>query len=346
MKKALLLGLSLAATSIASAQEEAKKEEVKKEEVIVVASTKEPKRIYDLMYLPVQGTFFGSTGFGGKSSTTNYQYLLRDFLKVESRESTLEQSLGYSFTSTTMAGLSVAYQYDSEIKNAYGPGSTLNGTHTKSVKMKGLKDPYIFMRHRFSEAENDSGRDIDLYLSLSPKTGDSKIATTTLEGNAKRGASELNLAIDIGQKRADSAWTARFAFQGVTEATVVDAGDPADKTIAEAYGLLLGEFKYQFIFNPKFALNLGAGLGVLGERKQNNTDQEFKNVYDSTGLVTLALDLVFTPAENFSFIFAMKGMGIMEHDLKQTDLSDGSVTTLTVEQDSKGEAFLGMAYQF
>lgn len=340
VKKALLLGLGLAIVANVNAQEEVKKEE------IPAVSTQAPRNIYDLMYLPVQGTFFGSTSLVGRSATVNFQYQDRNFLKIESNESVIEQAVGYSFTSTTLAGLNVAYQHDSENENIHGPASTQNGSRSHAAKDKGMKDPAVFMRHRFSEVENDSGRDIDFILSFSPKTGKSVVATTSQEGNAKRGASELLLGLDIGKKTADDAWNVKFSYQMTTKATVSEAGNSANETINDAYGILLGEFKYQFVFSPKFALNLGAGLGVIGKRDQKNIGEEFKNEYDSSGVFTIAADLIFNPTKDISVRFGLKGTGIGEYDLKQTDLSDGSITKLTIEEDSRGEVSLGVGYQF
>lgn len=327
------------------AQEAQENQNTQQKEVQSVVST--PSRnIYDLMYLPARGTFFGSTTYKATSNTTNYQYLGRDFIKVESDTTSVEQEFGYTFTSSTLVGFGIGYQFDSEAKSKYGPGSNINGTQNNSAKEKGMEDPSVFLRHRFSESEADSGNDVDLVLKVSPKTGKSKGSTLTAEGNAKRGASEITLGVDLGKKTANNAWNARLSYAMTTKATTESAANSNNRTTADAYGILAAEFMYQWVINPKFAINLGAGLGVIGKQEQENLFGDFKNHYDSAGLFIFNADFMFNPTPDISLQFGIRGVGIGEHDLVQTDISDGSHTPLTVEQNATGEATFSAHYQF
>ena len=339
MKKALVLSMGLVILGSANAQEEVKPVEVTQAPVV-------ERNIYDLMYLPAQGTFFGSTAISSHHSTTNFQYLATDTEKVETSTVSLQQEFGYSLTSTTFLSLGIGYQLGSETTRKYGPGSILNGEETKTAKEKGMEDPSLFLRHRFSEAQTSSDRDIDFFASFSPKTGNAKSASTQVEGNAKRGSTRIQVGLDIGQKTLSNAWNARFSYVLRTKGTSESARNPNYKTVADPNGFLSGEFTYQIIFNPKFVLNLGAGLGMLGIRESENKVGEFKNKYDSAGFISLLAGVMYNPTPNISLFFNMKGFGVVEHDLVQTDTSDGSKTTYKVEQDSNGEVVLGTAYQF
>ena len=143
---------------------------------------KRVKNLYDLMYQPVQGTFFGST---------------------ESLNKVSKQSMYYQ-------------AIDSLTTFNYGSVSPLNGKSFKS-KEKGFTEPSIFLSKRIKSQEADNFN-IDVAVSFSPKIGNSKSATTNKVGNALRGANEIDFDFGIGKKDAVTSWVAGLSYTRTGEA--------------------------------------------------------------------------------------------------------------------------------
>ena len=147
------------------------------------------RAIYDLMYLPKAGTFFGSTeaGYGWGKSTMHDDS--GDIADLEYSAYLLQQTVGYSVVDNLFISAAMSYQNtDIDVD--------VTGGDTDTYKTTGESDPRFEARFRAIETEYL----VDVLVGAEIATGDSETASADNDGNNKNGGNVANVAVEIGQK--------------------------------------------------------------------------------------------------------------------------------------------------
>ena len=305
---------------------------------------KRVKNLYDLMYQPVQGTFFGSTESLNKVSKQSMYYQAIDYANSKTSISAINQKLGYSYNSEIIIGVGLSYLIDSTTTFDYGSASTLNGKSFKS-KEKGFTEPSIFLSKRIKSQEADNFN-IDVAVSFSPKIGNSKSATTNKVGNALRGANEIDFDFDIGKKDAVTSWVAGLSYTRTGEAKNEKVEISADQTISDVFNVFGANFTYQWIINRDFEINLLGEVLFLGETNTKNQYSSIKNEIEGATMTNFGPTFILNYSANVIFELSLIATGIGDRVLKQTNTITGNVAQLEYNQLTSGSFNLATKYEF
>jgi hypothetical protein len=174
------------------------------------------RKIYDVMYLPKAGTLFGATEAAyvyGQS--TQHDKTAGDIADVTVNGYALQQTIGYSITSSLFLSASMSY----EIAEA---DVDLDAGGSDKVKADGESDPSINARYRVWEDTSV----FDILAGATISTGDSKVSDEDNKGNIKQGGHSFNLGAQYGHKTSDMQYAFTFLGTHYLEATEKVGSDP------------------------------------------------------------------------------------------------------------------------
>lgn len=192
------------------------------------------RSIVDLQLFPEQtkAIFNIDYGSGNSDITTSLADSNGRVTENKIKSSQLTLSAMYGLLDNLAIGAAFKQVLDSSNEVTFGPASLSYGTKYKT-KSKGWSDPTFLLTYRAAE-QNLAPVTVDLMIGYSPKSGDSIEATTTKDGNSKRGGDSTDLGIEIGKKYTNSSFTAGMMalFNGRTTSREVDS---TEKTTGDAY---------------------------------------------------------------------------------------------------------------
>lgn len=311
MKKLLIATMAMAASSISFAQDSA---------------------VYDLMYFPAAGTIFGETGVSYTDSKYAINLIPNEVFNVSHKEASVEQTLGYVFSSKTMVGVNVEYQFDGKTTTVFGPASTSNGTTTKSKSSTGLVEPTVFIKERLKN-QADWNYNLDLQASFSPKLSDAKSATTTAKGNAYRGNSQFELTAEIGKKNEANQWKASAMYMSIGKTKSKSASDSTDIDQTDSNSLFGASYSYQFKLSPMMELNLNAGIAFLGEQTIRNAHDATVDTIDSATVIAAGPELIFNLSSKMVVQLGYTFTSMEDSTFRELDTTTKTTTTL-MKQDA------------
>lgn len=334
MKKFLIATVAIAST-IASAEDAPQP---------VTAQIKtDSSLIYDLMYFPPVGTFFGESSLKYRNSKSELDFNTVEVYKNSSNETSVEQTMSYVFASSTMAGISLDYQIDGKTTTTYGVASTLNGMSAKSKSSTGLGEPSLFLKDRLKN-QNDWSYNLDLGVSFSPKLGDAKTATTTAKGNGYRGASELSITAEIGRKEEAYQWKALVNYANIGKGKSKSGSDSSDINESDSHSVFSLGYVYQFNLRPEIELNLNAAVLFIGEQEIKNTHDATAVSIDSVTGVAVGPELIFNI--NPKMIVNLSYTFVSTEDVTVRELDTTTSTTLTLESKDNISHLLSLSAKY
>lgn len=183
------------------------------------------RKIYDVMYLPKAGTFFGATEAAyiyGKATLN--QEGVGDIADVDVSGYGVKQTLGYSLTSQLFLSASMSYE-------ALESDVDLKSGGSDKIKANGESDPSINARYRLMEDTHI----LDILAGATISTGDSKVGDADKDGNIKQGGHSFDLGLQYGQKHADMQYAFTFLATHFMEATEKDSTSKVDLNAHNAY---------------------------------------------------------------------------------------------------------------
>lgn len=166
------------------------------------------RKIYDVMYLPQAGTIFGATEAAyvyGQS--TIHSDSAGDVADVDLTGYAVQQTLGYSLTSSLFLSASMSYEVSEEDVDLDAGGSD-------KIKSDGESDPTINARFRIFEDTSV----LDLLAGATISTGESKVGDADHDGNIKQGGNSFNLGLQYGRKQEDMQYAFTFLVNHFMEA--------------------------------------------------------------------------------------------------------------------------------
>lgn len=206
------------------------------------------RKIYDIMYLPEAGTFFGSTEAAyALGQSTLHSDTLGDIADVDYNGYAVQQTLGYSITSQLFLSASMSYE-------ASKADYDFDGAGTEKYESDGESDPSIAARFRVLEDSHI----LDILAGATISTGASKTPDADNDGNMKQGGHSFNLGLQFGQKTADMQYAVTFLATHFMEAEEKNGG--SSKVDLNAHN------SYKFgadILNPLFEKAFLRSFGSL-----------------------------------------------------------------------------------
>ena len=141
------------------------------------------RELSDLMYLPKADTTFVSVDYLSTQSTADLEYQSRNFYSDDDTENTMTFNIGGTVSDNYGWLVSIPYTPNSKSKTTYGPAHVDDG-ETSTTESKGLNDIALRFKYRFAE-QTESKSNMDINVSLSPKSGDAESGSTSKDGNEK-----------------------------------------------------------------------------------------------------------------------------------------------------------------
>lgn len=219
------------------------------------------RKIYDLMYLPNQGTIYGFSVLSYEAAN-----LYESSVKSDVNGYKFDQTIGYSVLKNLTLNVAMDYlNYQNHTSGA--------PTQEKS----GLSDLNLNARYRLIEGESDL--DLIAYGQLS--TGDSEIDTDGDLDN-KSGGNTLGLGAQWGQRKETFQWALLGRVDRLMEATIENKNTnvDSDSDAHNRYLLqadILGRMSEQFFFRGALSATIVDGFDI------ENESQASRNDYKITG---------------------------------------------------------------
>lgn len=242
------------------------------------------KSVSDLMYMPDVGTWFVQTTVQNPTSESTVTYQGSNLYSdtTDSFEGSLE--VGKVLEGNMMASIEVPYQIKAEDTTKYGPASTKNG-QSETEKSKGLGDVDLRFKWRIFD-QKKKGSDIDIKISVSPKTGSAESASTTKEGNNFRGGTNYSFGGEVGKKfkSIQISGGADLDFTGKSSTKLLSDNTMTDVTSYKSLSLYA---TVQLQPNEKFFIN--AGVYHIGGSDFSATNDGTTTKYDVDSYIQFGL---------------------------------------------------------
>lgn len=292
MKLCLIMGLTLAST----------------------ISFANSRNLFDVMYLPQVGSFYGSTeGAYAYGKSTLHVDGIGDAAKTTLNGYAVQQTLGYGISSKLFVTGVMSYEVgEVEVDEKGGP--------TSKQKSKGESDPSVNAKYRLIESEYI----LDLLAGAVISTGESKLASSSRDGNIKQGGHSFNLGLQLGQKI--SAYQYAFTF-GVTHFLKAKE-DGNDLNTHNSYDL-----RFDFL-NPLFEKAFLRSFASVGINEGFN-DENGVRLEQSTKL-GLGTEFQYLVSEGLLFRTGLSYLNV------ENAVYDGIET----REDFQLQLLLGANYQF
>lgn len=214
--------------------------------------------VSDIMYLPEAGTISTGISITSLIQDSDITYLGPNYSSTETKTKDLDLSIGYSVNDNFSFGLEVPFTLSSDSTTTYGPASVANG-QSASSKSSGLQDLNLIAKYRILD-QKDSATNLDLTVEFSPKTGDSESASTTTEGNAFRGGSDMEITLEFGKKYKELQFR---AYAGLMLNGETETKDLSDNTISKREAFTSFNLGGEIQFRPTEQLYLNTDLGIM-----------------------------------------------------------------------------------
>ena len=258
--------------------------------VILLLAPLSPRAAHlnDLQFLPDQGTIVSTLGYGVRDDHYAVKVhapgdQLNNFYRVEQDTSYLSIGGGYSFPHQIFLRVQTSYYYEDQSITTYESGATIAGAEFKR-NHKGLTDPTITFKYRVSDSLTSADFIFDVSGSISPSTGKRKYASTTEDGNEKRGGTNYSIVMDIGKLDVGlRAYTLFVNAKRFGRTGGIDLLDNSSVTTS-AHKSLGGGAKFKTLSSEYFYFELALEYGYLTdytlENLGNNTTVDQKNYLD------------------------------------------------------------------
>lgn len=184
---------------------------------------KDDRDIYDLMWLPRKGIFYGSTQVTFEDQNFERQ-VPGNPGKIQQSDQTLTQIFGYSFLDRLSLQIKSDYLFKRKVTETPDQGSE---TITED---KGLGEPTVAARWRILSQERNSFN-LDLVPEYTYSRGKFERGTGIKQGNNLQGGSSYSLILEAGKKYTKFQWMTYAGFANLEEAKGNDLRTSEEVTV-------------------------------------------------------------------------------------------------------------------
>lgn len=284
------------------------------------------RELSDIQLMPLKGRAI----VGARYSRTKIENSVRNqttsltVVNAEETRAALDYYLSFGLADNLSIGLQFGSVIEHETSYVYGTGSNIPGLHTKTMA-KGWIDPTLAMKYRFLE-RGAAPTIFDLTVAYSPDSGDSELASTIKDGNAKRGGDLLSLQGDIGRKSKRGSFVTTFGANVFGSAKASEPGSL--KETADAYTNLFLLVQGQLKSSESVHLRGMIRIDSFSDQKiaSPGSDDVIVRSYVQP---TIGMDLLFAPAP--AFLLQVGARRLLPADI---DVEGG--TTVKLEQAPEG----------
>jgi hypothetical protein len=282
------------------------------------ASFASERSLYDLMYLPKAGTFFGSTdGLALWGKSTTHSDTVGDVADLKYSGLAVQQTVGYSLLDNLFVSASMSYQSVGVEKDVKG-GSKDTFTHV------GESDPRIDARFRVMDSEYL----FDILVGGQIATGDSKSATAKKDGNNKDGGHVANVALEFGNKSQDFQFSTQIGYKHFFEATNKTEGLTTKSNAHSAYN---------FKGSVQYALTQQSFINPFAELIFTNAyNHDIGSKNSQTTQIDLGAEYKYLVFENL----------LLRAGIKYTNMENQVTDGIEVREDMILTFLAGANYQF
>jgi hypothetical protein len=272
------------------------------------------RNIFDVMYLPQGGTFYGSTEAAyAYGQSTLHSDEMGDVADFELNGYAVQQTVGYGMTSKFFATATISYEVG-ELR--VDP----KGGESYTQKSKGESDPSLNAKYRLVESDYL----LDVLAGAVISTGESKLATEDKDGNIKQGGASYSLGLQLGQKIADI----QHAFSFIVTHYVKAEEDGVKLNAHNAY-----DFRFDFM-NPLFQKTFLRSYISMGLNEGFN-DENGTRLEQATRL-GLGSEFQYLCSENLLMRMGLSYLNV------ENQVYDG----LETRDDYQLQLLMGANYQF
>lgn len=292
-------------------------------------SLENKKELSDLMYLPDAGTAYVSLDYTSNTNQSDVEYQSKNFYSDDSVSNSVTLNVGGAVTNNFGWLVSIPNTLNSESKTSYGPAHVDDGTSDKT-KSDGLGDVAFSMKYRFSE-QSDTTPNIDLNVTLSPKTGEAESASSSKDGNEFRGGTNLGIDLVVGKKFKDISFRGALGIERNGEAESKALSDNSTTKIT-SYNTFSASITGQV--RPTEKLYFEGGLSYNGSREFESTNSGTKTEYTVDPYFVIATSIGYHFSKdyvaelNYAFGKAKREYSQGNYDFEQD--MDASTVTLSL----------------
>lgn len=276
--------------------------------------------IYDLIWLPRQGTVFGSTEVGFEDR----EYEIRgngNPGKINEGERKLIQRLGYSISDRFVLSFETDYLFRRKITFTPNVG---DDTVTED---KGLGDPALSARWRLMD-QASSPFILDFVPRLSHSRGKFRAGTPSKEGNNESGRSIYGFRFEAGKKYTKLQW---MTYLGYSQASKAKGEDEIERSSSS-----------QIVSGIKILSPIESGFYAFGGLHyaregayELSDDQGFGIKYPTITKGTVEGGLTYTPYINFALSGSFQLGKISDHTRKdftgaKVKYDNGSISVVSL----------------
>lgn len=228
--------------------------------VIISPNAHSKENISDLMYIPAQGVFYGSTYAQYTRSTFDFANV-----DVKDQRTSLNQVIGFGLTDTFSYKITASTLING--KTTFDDGSA-------DQEREGLREPAIEFKYRFNSFL-PWAKKLDVALNYSPKLKDAKRPNGNLKGLNYRGNHEIGATATIGNDLSPTrSWMAAAQLSYFTETTSTPRASKTSISRADSYMNGKVNFVWQEMLKENLGTNLGASLAYNSAITSNSVKED------------------------------------------------------------------------
>lgn len=286
---------------------------------------KDERDIYDLMWLPRKGIFYGATKVTFEDQ--NFERKVPgDPVKVHQSSQLISQALGYSLSDRL--SLQVESDYLMRRKVTFTPDQ---GSET-ITEDKGLGEPSIAARWRIFSQERNS-LNIDLVPQATYSRGKFERGTGLEEGNNLNGGQSYSLKLEVGKKYQKFQWMSYAGLMKVDEAKGKDLRTLEEQTQSE-YSVYQAGLRVLAPIESEEKYFLMGGFNYAREGSSTLSDRASRAKSEATSRAFFEGALTYLRNEHIAFTGSFELGAISDYDMtdqlgNRTGFKNGSYTSFS-----------------
>jgi hypothetical protein len=172
----------------------------------------------DLMYIPMPSEFLVVLSYRKGQSQSSFKSGAAVYSESKIDWTDTDLTLRYGIFKDSSVLLNGNIQGSSTSESTFGPGApSFNGTK-KSYTSSGSSEPALAIDRRFMH-QRDYGVDFNASVRYSPKMGNAKSSTSTVQGNRLRGGDSTEVTVLLGRKEKNFSWATGLGYSFFGEQT-------------------------------------------------------------------------------------------------------------------------------